>query len=93
MAREPEDNDKSPIDEERPGPLVPLYGGREIVPGIQAYRRGNAILYSVRGEPELVQELLGKLGEDGVDEVIAFISHRTEPALPAKETEEEDEAD
>jgi len=93
MAREPEDNDKNPVDEERPGPLVPLYGGRDIVPGIQAFRHGSAILYSVRGEPELVRELMGKLDEDGVDEVLAFISHRTERAIPPEEQEEESEGD
>ncbi|MFO8008910.1 MAG: hypothetical protein R6V05_14375 [Candidatus Brocadiia bacterium] len=63
--------------EGRPGPLVPLYGGTDIVPGIQAFRRGDIVLYTVRGEPELVQELIGRLDREGIGELVAFISHRT----------------
>ncbi len=92
MAPEPEDSDENPVDEERPGPLVPLpVGGREIVHGIQAFRRGDAILYSVRGEPELVRELMGRLGQDGVEEVVAFISHQIEPGPAPREPDAEDE--
>jgi hypothetical protein len=62
------------------GSLVPLSSGMGIVPGVQALRRGDVILYSVRGEPETVKELIGHLGRDGVREVVAFISHRAHDA-------------
>jgi len=58
------------------GPLVPLYSPGDIVPGIQAFRRGDAILYTVRGEPAEALELMDQLAEEGVDEVVALISHR-----------------
>ncbi len=85
MASESEQTGDQSAENVRPGQLVPLYGGTDIVPGVQAFRRGDIVLYSVRGEPEVVRELVGKLGEEGVDEVVAFISHRTD----GQEEEEE----
>ncbi len=87
------DERNDPIDESQPGPLVPIYGGSDIVPGIQAFRRGNMILYSVRGEPDVVKELMGQLHKDGVEEVVAFISHHTESGQPGAEEEEPDESE
>ncbi len=69
------------------GSLVPLSSGMDIVPGVQALRRGDVILYSVRGEPETVKELIGHLGRDGVREVVAFISHK---ALDARDDDGSD---
>jgi len=68
-----------------PAALVPIYGSPDIAKGIQAYRRGDAILYTVRGEPRLVRELMGELDKHGVDEVIALITH------PSSRTAEEKE--
>ncbi|MGD2174334.1 MAG: hypothetical protein PVJ27_02940 [Candidatus Brocadiaceae bacterium] len=85
MASDSEDTDRTPTEDAPAGSLVPVYGSTDIVPGIQAFRRGGMVLYTVRGEPELVRQLLGRLGEDGVEEVVAFISHRQEE----RESEEE----
>jgi len=63
-------------EEPRGGSLAPLYSRTDIVPGVQAVRRGNMILYSVRGEPAVVQELIGRLNREGIKEIVAFISHR-----------------
>ncbi len=91
MTPKPEQKDNDPTDQSQPGPLVPIYGGSEIVPGIQAFRRGDMILYSVRGEPEVVRELMGQLHKEGVEEVVAFISHRTEQTKRRAEEAEEGE--
>lgn len=64
--------------------LVPMYAGVDIMPGIQAYRRGEVILYTIRGEPRQVRELMGELDRTGVDEVVALITH---PASPPAEPE------
>jgi hypothetical protein len=68
------------------GPLVPLEGGPSIVPGIQAFRRGDVVLYTVRGEPRQVQELMGQLDKAQVGEVIALISHHAPEEAPPDET-------
>jgi hypothetical protein len=73
--------DDFPDNSPQPASLVPVHG---VEPGIQAYRRGELILYTVRGEPDQVRELIGKLDEAGVSEVIALISH---PAGPRDESE------
>jgi hypothetical protein len=76
--------------ESRAGPLVPLYGAPMTAPGIQAFRRGNLILYTVRGEPRKVLELMGRLDEEGISEVVALITHHAdgEAIPPAPEPEE-----
>ena len=61
---------------ESSGALVPAFGGPAIVPGTQAFRRDNIILYTVRGEPRQVLELMGRLDQEGVGEVVALISHQ-----------------
>jgi hypothetical protein len=61
------------------GALVPFYGVPGITTGIQAFRRGNVILYTVRGEPKEVQALIGQLDQQGGGEVVALISHRADP--------------
>jgi len=66
--------------------LVPMYVGRDVDRGIQAFRRGDMILYTVRGEPDEVQELVGELNKKGVNEVVALISHQ-----PFDEQDEQDE--
>jgi hypothetical protein len=58
--------------------LVPLYSPLDVTKGIQAYRRGDMILYTIKGEPEKVQELIGELNNTGVDELVAFVSHRSD---------------
>ena len=63
-----------------------MYVGRDVDRGIQAFRRGDMILYTVRGEPDEVQELVGELNKRGVDEVVALISHQ-----PFDEQDEDDE--
>ncbi len=73
------------------GPLVPLYSSTGIAPGIQAYRRGDTILYTVRGEPAEVQELIGQLDKKGVGEVIALITHSAEPPVLDVGEPEDDE--
>ena len=75
MSSEPPKSDDDADNEPEPGSLVPLYGAPGIVPGIQAFRRGDFILYTIRGEPKKVQELMGQLDKQGVGEVIALIRH------------------
>ncbi|MHC4479430.1 MAG: hypothetical protein ACYS8K_06455 [Planctomycetota bacterium] len=91
---EPSDRPQSPIaDDEtegRGGSLVPFYGVPGISPGLQAFRRGEMILYTVRGEPAKVVELMGKLDQQGVGEVVALISHRAEERIPPPEQQGED---
>jgi hypothetical protein len=67
-----------------PQALVPAYSPLDTARGIQAYRRGDAILYTIRGEPSEVVALMGELGRRGVGEVVALVSHRALDAeLPA----------
>lgn len=56
--------------------LAPIYSPLDVTTGIQAYRRGDMILYTIRGEPRQVQELIGELDRNGVGEVVALVSHR-----------------
>ncbi|MFP4028547.1 MAG: hypothetical protein ACLFWL_12210 [Candidatus Brocadiia bacterium] len=56
--------------------LVPLYSPLDVSVGLQAYRRGDMILYTIRGEPAKVQELIQELDERGTEEVVALVSHR-----------------
>ena len=84
-------NSDEPEEQKKPGSLVPVYAGRDIARGVQAYRRGNVILYTVRGEPREVLELVGELDKDGVDEVVALISHRSEDAPEEREVQSEPE--
>ncbi len=86
---EPEENGGSPSAQAPAGPLVPIEGGPPIVPGIQAFRRGDAVLYTVRGEPRQVQELMGQLDKAKVGEVIALISHQAQGEPPPEEETEE----
>ncbi|MCK4283393.1 MAG: hypothetical protein KAX44_03670 [Candidatus Brocadiae bacterium] len=71
---QPEKAEEAAEQEAQAGALVPLYGGA-IVPGIQAFRRDDIILYTIRGEPKEVLELVGELDRQGVGEVVALISH------------------
>jgi hypothetical protein len=75
---------KAEPDRPHGGALVPFYGVPGINPGIQAFRRGDIILYTVRGEPKEVLELMGHLDRQGVGEVVALISHHAgePPAAP-----------
>jgi hypothetical protein len=73
---EPVEADELPEAESQALSLVPLQGAPAIVPGIQAFRRGDVILYTVRGEPSEVQELMARLTDDNVGEVVALISHQ-----------------
>ena len=75
MPSEPQDMEKAEAGDAHAGALVPFHAG--IVRGVQAIRQGQAILYTVRGEPKQVQELITQLDADGVEEVIAVISHET----------------
>lgn len=59
-----------------PRALAPIYSPPDVTRGIQAYRRGDVILYTVRGEPSEVQQLIGELDRRGVGEVVALVSHR-----------------
>ena len=68
--------DELPQPETQALSLVPLQGAPAIIPGIQAFRRGDVVLYTVRGEPAEVQELMAKLSDDNVGEVVALISHQ-----------------
>ena len=86
-------NSDDSTEKREPGSLVPVYAGRDIARGVQAYRRGNVILYTVRGEPREVLELVGELDKDGVDEVVALISHRSDEAPEEREVQEEEEAE
>ncbi|MFP4176829.1 MAG: hypothetical protein ACOCR1_02530 [Planctomycetota bacterium] len=58
--------------------LVPLYSPLDVSKGLQAYRRGEMVLYTVRGEPEKVQQLMDELDGRGVGEVVALVSHRAD---------------
>jgi len=94
MSQDSDKRDGEPVEEPHAGTLVPFSGG--IVEGLQAYRQGNAILYTVRGEPRDVQELMEQLDADGVDEVIALISHESRDDAPTdtelqKDSEEQNE--
>jgi hypothetical protein len=89
MDRDPEESSQSPLEEARPGPLVPIEGGPPIMPGIQAFRRGDIVLYTVRGEPREVQELMGQLDREQVGEVIALISHHAQDEPPDEDDAEE----
>ena len=101
MDRDPEEVNESPAAESPsaeapPGPLVPIVGAPAIVPGIQAFRRGDVVLYTVRGEPRQVQELMGQLDKERVGEVVALISHHAQddpPPEPEPEQEAEEEAE
>jgi hypothetical protein len=90
MAPDPQKRVKGSSQEAQAGPLVPLYGAAEIVRGIQAFRRGDQILYTIRGEPRQVLELMGQLDRQGVPEVLALISHAAQPA-PADGSQEDAE--
>jgi len=85
---------KNPAQNGEKGPaeasLVPLYSPLDVTRGIQAYRRGDVILYTVRGEPSKVQELVGELGRRGVSEVVALVSHAAPEAEPDLEDVPED---
>ena len=70
--------------------LVPLYSPLDVTRGIQAYRRGDVILYTIRGEPSEVLELIGELDKRGVGELVALVSHR---APEAKSNEPRSEPD
>jgi hypothetical protein len=93
MAPEADNAHDETTDDQPGGMLMPFQWG--IVHGIQAFRRGEAILYTVRGEPKRVQELISQLDAEGVDEVIAVISHdaRGQPAgqdaLPPQDPEQD----
>ena len=72
------------------GALVPI--DDSVVKGIQAWRRGDAILYTVRGEPREVGELILELEGQGIDEIIAMISHEApseDAATPSADTADE----
>ncbi len=91
MGNEPEETNGPPSAEAPAGPLVPIEGGPPIVPGIQAYRRGDIVLYTVRGEPRQVQELMGQLDNEDVGEVIALISHHAQDEPPPEEAADAEE--
>jgi len=77
----PDEPPDEPQDGATRGALVPTYGVSAIVPGTQAFRRDDVIFYTVRGEPQKVQELMGMLDREGVDEVVALISHQAEDTI------------
>ncbi|NLW51232.1 MAG: hypothetical protein GXY85_10415 [Candidatus Brocadiaceae bacterium] len=88
MSRKPRKPQKPPADplpepqgSEPAGALVPTYGVSAVVPGMQAFRRDNVIFYTVRGEPEKVLELVGMLDRNGVNEVVALISHQADDGM------------
>lgn len=92
MASEPDERAADGAGEPHAGALIPLSSG--VARGIQAFRRGEAILYTVRGEPAKVQELISQLDKQGVDELIALISHRSPEPLPAEDDrQKEDETE
>jgi hypothetical protein len=68
---------------------APMYGG--VTEGVQAYRRGDVVVYTVRGGPGDVRELLDLLERDGAEEVVALISHRPPEEAVVKETTPADE--
>lgn len=59
---------------------MPVYSPLDVARGIKAYRRGGTILYTVRGEPDEVMELIDELKGRGVDEIVALVSHRSDDA-------------
>jgi hypothetical protein len=78
MPQPPDDAAARPIPTDSAGgALVPI--DDSVVKGIQAWRRGDAILYTVRGEPKEVGELILELEGQGIDEIIAMISHEAQP--------------
>lgn len=93
MGRNPEETNEPPSAQSPPGPLVPIVGVPAIVPGIQAFRRGNVVLYTVRGEPRQVLELMGRLDKERIGEVVALISHHAQDEPPPEPEEEPEEAD
>ncbi len=64
------------------GALVPIYSPLDVAHGIQAYRRGDIIIYRIRGEPSEVMELIGELDRHGVGDVVALVSHRATGEQP-----------
>jgi len=58
--------------------------------GIQGFRRGDAVFYTVRGEPDEVSKLMQELKKWGVPEVIALVRHRAGPRRQDAEDEEQD---
>lgn len=58
--------------------LVPLYSPLDVSRGLQAYRRGNVVLYTVRGEPAKIMELIEELDSHGINEIVALVSHRSD---------------
>ena len=68
--------------------LVPLYSGLDVAHGVQAYRRGNAILYTIRGEPKDVEQLMHELDKHNVREVVALISHPASQENHPQESED-----
>ncbi len=72
------ENDETVTDESSGVSLVPLYSPLDVSKGLQAYRRENVILYTVRGEPSKIQELIDELDGRGVNDVVALVSHRTD---------------
>jgi len=64
--------------------LVPLYSPLDVTWGIQAYRRGDMVLYTIRGEPKKVEQLVRELDRRGVSEVVALVSHRAVGLDPAE---------
>jgi hypothetical protein len=85
--------EEEPEDDGNVGSLVPFYGVPSIKQGVQAFRRGDLILYTVRGEPEEVRRLMERLREEQVGEVAALITHQVEGEPAPEETPESDESD
>ncbi len=90
-AEPPENGDETPEEGPQAGSLVPMYGVPAIARGIQAFRRGDIILYTVRGEPKEVLELMRQLDKQGVGEVVALISHHAEEVASAPEDDAQQE--
>jgi hypothetical protein len=71
--------------------LVPLYSPLDVSRGLRGYRRGNMILYTVRGRPDEVMDLIDELKGRGVGEIVALVSHRAgdadEDEPPAEDAE------
>ena len=86
MKKEPE-ADKGELDPHMS--LAPIYSPLDVTRGIQAYRRGDMILYTIRGEPSEVQELIAELDRRGVGEVVALVSHRAAEDRSGEEDESE----
>ncbi len=82
----PENND---AEQEHPHSLVPMSSPFDATRGIRAYRRGPTIVYTVRGEPDEVMELIGELKGRGVREIGAFVFHQADD----QESEEPSAAD